>query len=186
MVAAEQGPRSRRGNAGPRTKAGLGRPSRAGPSVAPPRLERQSWCRRDRVGACSFPMFTRATIGPICRRGEAWALVATSSTSPAAPGLRVLLWRRRGHPEIRDQGQDQRFGGIPWVTHREIPMATVVEDRWAPVGSLRGCRRLGLEHDPCGDPAGFDVGYGLVDLVERSRFADHACLASAVELEHLA
>jgi hypothetical protein len=35
---AEQG--SRRGEAGPRTKAGLGRPSRAGPSVAPPRLYR--------------------------------------------------------------------------------------------------------------------------------------------------
>ena len=65
-------------------------------------------------------------------------------------------------------------------------MATGVADRWVRVGSLRGCRRLRLEHDPRGDSAGLDVGYGLVDLVERSRFADHACLAGRVKLEHLA
>lgn len=46
--------------------------------------------------------------------------------------------------------------------------------------------RLGLEHDPCGDPAGLDVGDGLVYFVERSRFADHACLAGGVQREHLA
>ena len=45
---------------------------------------------------------------------------------------------------------------------------------------------LGLEHDPRGDSAGLDVGDGLVDLVERSRFADHAGLAGGVKLEHLA
>jgi hypothetical protein len=44
---------------------------------------------------------------------------------------------------------------------------------------------LGL-HDPCGDPAGLDVGDRLVYLVERSRFPDHACLAGVVQLEHLA
>ena len=46
--------------------------------------------------------------------------------------------------------------------------------------------RLWLEHDPRGDSAGLDVGYGFVDLVERSGFADHACLAGRVKLEHLA
>ena len=71
-------------------------------------------------------------------------------------------------------------------TDGEIPMATGVEDRWAPVGSLRGCRRLWLKYDPGGDSAGLDVGDGLVDLVERSGFADHACLAGCVQLEHLA
>ena len=76
--------------------------------------------------------------------------------------------------------------GDPVGTHGEIPMATGVEDRWAPVGSLRGCRRLGLEHDPRGDFAALDVGDGLVYLVERSCFADHARLAGRVKLEHLA
>jgi hypothetical protein len=76
--------------------------------------------------------------------------------------------------------------GDPEGTDGEIPMATVVEDRWAPVGSLRGCRRLRLEYDPGGDSAGLDVGDGRVDLVERSGFADHACLAGCVKLEHLA
>jgi hypothetical protein len=45
---------------------------------------------------------------------------------------------------------------------------------------------LWFEYDPCGDSAGLDVGDRLVDLVERSRFADHAGLAGGVQLEHLA
>ena len=81
--------------------------------------------------------------------------------------------------------QVERFGD-PVGTDGEILMATGVADRSGHVGSLRGCRCLWLEHDPRGDSAGFDVGYGLVDLVERSGFADHACLAGCVKLEHLA
>lgn len=53
-------------------------------------------------------------------------------------------------------------------------------------GSVRGCCRSGLEHDACGDSAGFEVSDRVVDLVERSRFADHSCLAGRVKLEHLA
>lgn len=43
--------------ASPRTKPGLRQSSRAGSSLAPQRLERQSWRRRRRgcLGACSFP-----------------------------------------------------------------------------------------------------------------------------------
>jgi hypothetical protein len=57
--------------------------------------------------------------------------------------------------------------------------------RW-PCGIPHGCCRLELEHNPCSDSAGFDVGDRLVYLVERSRFADHARPAGVVQLEHLA
>jgi hypothetical protein len=65
-----------------------------------------------------------------------------------------------------------------------VRAAAVSRRRWSRCSA--GCGDLWLEHDPRGDSAGFDVGYGFVDLVERSGFADHACLAGCVKLEHLA
>ena len=95
-------------------------------------------------------------------------------------GFCSAVWRRSG------RRRTERLGD-PVGTVGEIPVAA---SAGGSAGRLRDpsrdCCRLRLEHDPCGDPTRFDVSDRLVDVVEWSCFADHACLAGGVKLEYLA
>jgi hypothetical protein len=83
------------------------------------------------------------------------------------------------------------------VSERDEPVTLAPQRQVSPAGdhhdraSIDGRQQdpiaayLRLEHDSRGDSAGLEVGDCLVYLVERSRFADHACLAGVVQLEHL-
>jgi hypothetical protein len=129
-----------------------------------------------------------------CEPGLRLDPLAVSPVRPVAKvPLRPQLRLRDPQPRVptvllnpRPLRRSDRMLGRAVRTDGEIPMATSGGVSMAACGIPIGRCRLGLEHDPRGDSAGFDVGDRLVYLVERSCFADHACLAGGVQFEHLA
>jgi hypothetical protein len=157
-----------------------------------------------RRSVCSGTCHARSTVALRAARTRPLRSSSSSCSATARPGRsadeRPPAARRSHGPRIgerlplaelisspggRTLWPDTERVEVPVGSSGEIPSATGGSSDGRPAGSVRGCG-LGLEHDACGDSAGFEVGDRVVDLVERPRFADHACFAGRVKLEDLA